>query len=107
MPIQGAGVKRTGKFADIERVIRSHGFARGAPNRMPSPGFYFYSRGGYVIQIQHGRKVGITKPDGTVETVSARRLVVLDSALDIVVMEIEEAEELKRRGLTEDWEPKR
>lgn len=93
IPIKGAGVKRTGKFAEIERVIVSHGFAHGAPNRMPCPGFYFFSRAGYVVQIQHGRKVGITKPDGTAETVSTRHLITLDTALDQIVMEIEEAEE--------------
>ena len=95
MPIRGAGVKRTGKFAEIERVIVSHGFQRGCPGRMASPGFYFYSRAGYVIQIQHGRKAGITKPDGAAETISTRHLINLDTELDQIVMSIEESEENK------------
>jgi len=93
VPIKGARVKRSGRFRDIERLILNHGFAHGAPNRMPSPGFYFYQRAGFVIQIMPKRQINITRPDRQAEKISARHLVTLDSALDVIVMEIEEAEE--------------
>jgi hypothetical protein len=93
MPVKNAGIRRTGKFADVERVINSHGFVRATrPGYGPSPGFYYYGRAGFLVQILNGRRVSITRPDGQVEIVSARRLVVLDSALDCVVLEIEENE---------------
>lgn len=99
MPVKGAGVRRTGKFADIERVITSHGFQRGAPNHPPCPGFYFYSRDGFVVQILHGRRVSITRPDRSVQIVSAQRLITLDTAMDILQMEIEEQQMQEEENL--------
>lgn len=93
MPLRGHRVQRSGRFADIEAVIKSHGFGKGAPNHPPCPGFYFYSRDGYVIQILPARRIKITSPDRREEIISARRLVNLDSALDVIAMDIEEAEE--------------
>ena len=52
-----------------------------------------YSRDGYVIQILPARRIKITSPDRREEIISARRLVNLDSALDVIAMDIEEAEE--------------
>jgi hypothetical protein len=92
VPIRGAGIKKTKAFFDVERVITSHGFRHGAPNRMPSPGFRFYSRNGYVVQVLNGRRVSITAPDGSVQVISARKLVNVDTALDCVILEIEEQE---------------
>jgi hypothetical protein len=92
VPIRGAGIKKTKAFFDVERVIANHGFGHGAPNRMPSPGFRFYSRGGYVVQILNGRRVSITHPDGTSQVISARKLVNVDTALDQIVIAIEEQE---------------
>ena len=93
MPIRGAKIRRSGKFDDIVAVIKSHGFVSGCPGRMPSPEFYFFNRGGFILQLLPERKVSITRPDRSVQIVSARRLVNLDSALDVIVMDIEEAEE--------------
>jgi hypothetical protein len=93
VPIKGKGVKRTGSFAEIERLIIGHGFRHGAPNRWPSPGFYFYSRGAWVIQICHGRTLTITGPKGRPEglsVVSTKNLSKLDSILDELVLDIEE-----------------
>ena len=95
MPVRGSKVGRSGRFHDIEAVIVSHGFQRGAPNHPPCPGFYFYSRAGYVIQIMPARMISITHPDGSVEKISARRVVTLDSALDIITMQIEEQQTLE------------
>jgi hypothetical protein len=92
MPVRGAKVRRSGRFADIEAVIKSHGFVSGCPGRMASPGFYFFHRGGFVLQILPARKVRIVRPDRSKQIVSARRLVDVDSALEIVILEIEESE---------------
>lgn len=93
MPLRGHRVQRSGRFDEIVAVIKSHGFVSGCPGRMPSLGFYFFNRAGFVLQLLPERKVSITRPDRSVQIVSARRLVNLDSALDVIVMDIEEAEE--------------
>jgi hypothetical protein len=98
MPVRGHRVQRSGKFDDIVGVIKSHGFKNGAPNRMACPGFYFYNRAGYVLQILPARKIKITRPDGTASTVSARRLITLDTELDQIVMDIEEQQTLKEEN---------
>jgi hypothetical protein len=96
MPVRGSRVQRSGMFAEIERLILNHDFQRGAPNRMPCPGFYFYHRAGFVIQMLPARQTKITHPDGTARIVSARRLVTLDTELDQIVMLIEEQREQKQ-----------
>jgi hypothetical protein len=93
LPIRGAKVGRGKWFHDIESVILNHGFARGAPGRMASPGFYFFNRAGFVIQILPEHAIRITRPDGQAETISSRRVVTVDSVLDGLVMEIEGAAE--------------
>jgi hypothetical protein len=90
VPIRGKGVKRTEAFRETERMILSRGFRSGAPGRFPSPGFHFYSRSRYVLQICNGRTLAITRPDGTVEVVSTKNLTKLDTALDQLILEIEE-----------------
>lgn len=95
MPLRGHRVQRSGRFADIEAVIKSHGFGKGAPNHPPCPGFYFYSRDGYVIQLLPARRIKITSPDRSERVISARPLVNLDTELDQIVMCIEEEQEKK------------
>ena len=51
MPIRGAKVRRSKWFNEITQSLQDRGFKRGAPDRIACPGFYFYSRDGYVIQI--------------------------------------------------------
>jgi hypothetical protein len=90
LPIRGAKVGRGKWFGEIKVVILNHGFASGAPGRMASPGFYFFNRAGFVIQILPEHAIRITRPDGATETIHARRVVKVDSVLDGIVMQIED-----------------
>ena len=81
MPVRGAKVRRGKWFDEAERVIQNHGFRDGAPGRRASPGFHFYHRAGLVIQILPS----LTRPDGVEQRISSRRVVNVDSILDVVV----------------------
>jgi hypothetical protein len=91
LPIRGAKVGRGKWFGEIKVVILNHGFASGAPGRMASPGFYFFNRAGFVIQILPEHTISVTRPDGAQQKISSRRIVKVDSILDALVMEIEDA----------------
>jgi hypothetical protein len=93
LPVKGSGVSRSGQFPDVARLVMNHGFTSGAPGRMVSPGFYFYHRGAYVIQILPDRQIGITRPNGMVETESVERMTKANFILSAIVRYIEAAEE--------------
>jgi hypothetical protein len=93
MPVKGAGIKRGEWFHDAKRIILNHGFQSGAPGRMACPGFHFFSRAGFVLQIMPALTLGIRRPDGTEQRIPARNVGKLDSILDALILELESSEE--------------
>jgi len=89
MPVRGARVRRSKWFNDITQALQERGFQRGAPGRMACPGFYFFNRDGFVIQILLENTLHITRADGTVRLESARELSKVNSILDALVLDVE------------------
>jgi hypothetical protein len=89
MPVRGAKVRRSKWFNDITQALQERGFQRGAPGRMACPGFYFFNRDRFVIQILPENTLHITRPDGTARLESARELSKVNSILDALVLDIE------------------
>ncbi len=89
MPVKGSIVRRSRWFGEITQTLEAHGFKRGAPGVVPCPGFHYFSRDGYVIQIRPENTIRITRPNGAVEDESVRRMSKANFILDAIVRYIE------------------
>jgi hypothetical protein len=89
MPVRGARVRRSKWFYEITQSLADHGFRRGAPGHFACPGFYFFNRDGYIIQILPRNTIRITRPSGAVETESVSRISKVNFILGAIVRFIE------------------
>jgi hypothetical protein len=89
MPVRGAKVRRSKWFYEITQTLADHGFQRGAPGHFACPGFYFFNRDGYIVQILPKNAIRIARPNGTVETESVSRISKANFILDALIRYIE------------------
>jgi hypothetical protein len=93
MPVRGARVRRSKWFYEITQTLADHGFRRGAPGHFACPGFYFFNRDGYIVQILPKNAIRITRPNGTVETESVSRMSKANFILSAIARYIDDQRE--------------
>jgi hypothetical protein len=64
VPLRGAKVRRSTWFRNVTAALEARQFRRGAPGVSACPGFYFYSRDGYRVQICADTTLQIQRPSG-------------------------------------------
>jgi hypothetical protein len=90
MPVRGAKVRRSSWFVAVENALHQRHFDRcGSSSGIVSPGFYFYGRAGYRVQIAPKNTLRIFKPCGHVAEYRVPELRDVIFTLDALELSIE------------------